>query len=60
VQYLPASYGRAQPQRYEDRSGPAYVERQPISHGMALDAEEAYEPPPLEIKVEPSVAQEGP
>jgi hypothetical protein len=60
VQYFPASYGRAQPQRYEDRSGRAYIERQPIGHGMALDAEDGYEPPPPEIKVEQPAAQEGP
>lgn len=66
VQYVPISYGRVPPQRYQVRQEyayyperqPNYPERQPAVRGPAFEAaEEAYEPPP-DIKVEqpPSVA----
>ena len=58
VEYVPMSYSRAPPQRYEERLERAYTQRQHIARRPAFDAEEAYEPPP-EIKVEPASVQEG-
>ncbi|KAF2681890.1 hypothetical protein K458DRAFT_391402 [Lentithecium fluviatile CBS 122367] len=53
VQYVPISYTRPQPQRYEDRPEYTYYdERQHSARRPVYEAEEAYEPPPPEIKVE--------